>query len=752
MSIRLKTIIGIACIEAILLIILIGNNLIDFSTQSELELISRAKTASSLFATISKDAIISSDIASLEDYVEEFAKNEGVIYVRILSDEKVLASQGDTSHLKAGFQEDQELSKVNDLVFDTYQLIKAGDVEFAKIEVGFSTILVEKALLEARSKAIGIGLVGLSLSALFSFLLGTFLTKKLNAIRRAARKISEGDYDINLRVDGTDELADTAYAFNIMTSSITQYIEKIQIERRAAEQANTAKSHFLANMSHEIRTPLNAIIALSSVITKEDHDHPSIERIKTIQNASELLLAQVNDVLDISKIEAGEFSLENRSVDLHDLINSIKEIYHQMANEKKLSLQFIIDMRVPRKINLDELRFKQVVSNLISNAIKFTEKGSIELIVSALELTDTRVEILVAISDTGIGIPKEKQSQIVKAFGQADVSTTRQYGGTGLGLTICSQILEQMGSNLKISSSPGLGCRMSFSFEATISQSDKEEETNCQPVDNLKQLNILVCEDNDMNQMVMEAILSSLGHSFEFANNGKEGLKLFVSKKFDLIFMDFQMPIMDGLEATKRMRGYEKKNVKKPTKIIAMTANAIKNQEKKARQYGMNDYISKPVTLEQVEKCIKENAAKFDSVETEEIESQASQHESDCSIDMQTINGLKDLNPNENFAFLRTQIIAILQKIGPTLKLIYKSISEEDSENIKHYSHKFKTSCGIVGARQLWQYLDEIEDKAMTPKVFTKEFIEKVEIEARNVELALEAIICELENPKDHAA
>ena len=745
MSVRLKTIIGVACIEAILLVILIGNNLVDFSAQSELELISRAKTASSLFATISKDAIISSDIASLEDYVKEFTKNEGVVYARILSGKKVLASYGTTSHLNAGFQEDYVLSKVDDSVFDTYKLIEEADAEFAKVEVGLSTASVEKALQDARSKAIGIGLVGLVLSALFSFLLGTFLTKKLNAIRRAARKISEGDYDINLKVVGTDELADTAYAFNIMSSSITQYIEKIQIERRAAEQANTAKSHFLANMSHEIRTPLNAIIAMSSVITKENHNHPSIERIKTIQNASELLLAQVNDVLDISKIEAGEFSLENRAVDLHELINSIKEIYMQMADDKKLNLLLTVDMRIPRKINLDELRFKQVVSNLVSNAIKFTEKGSIELIVSALELTDTHVEILIAISDTGIGIPKEKQSQIVKAFGQADISTTRQYGGTGLGLTICTQILEQMGSSLKISSCPGLGCRMSFSFETTISQGSYAEEINCQTIEDIKQLNILICEDNEMNQTVMEAILSSLGHKFEFANDGKEGLELFSSKEYDLIFMDFQMPIMDGLEAARRMRDYEQQNSKEPIKIIAMTANAVKNEVEKAMKYGMNDYISKPVTLQQVESCIKENASEFGTIETKLISSQPTQQDSDASIDMQAINGLKELNPNENFAFLRKQIKAILHKLEPTLESIYKSISEEDSENIKFHSHKFKTSCGIVGAKILWRYLDEIEDKAMTPKVFTNEYIKKVDIEAKNVKLALRTIICELE-------
>jgi signal transduction histidine kinase len=377
--------------------------------------------------------------------------------------------------------------------------------------------------------------------------------------------------------------------------------EELQKAKEAAENALRYKSEFLANMSHEIRTPINGIIGMSEFLAKTELAPKQDEFVRIIRSSANSLLNLINDILDFSKLEAGRVELEQIDFDLHELsLDTVKSIEYK-AREKNLWAKCELDPKLPQAVNGDPTRIRQVMLNLLSNAIKFTEKGGITMKVTLISQTKHDDKIRFDIIDTGIGISEEGRKKLFKSFSQVDASTTRTYGGTGLGLAISKSLAEMMGGEINVDSEPGKGS--DFWFYAVLKKSNlnnlqKRSDTE---VFNLShestKLKILLAEDNIVNQKVASIHFQTLGHEVEVAKNGKIAVEMFEHQTYDVIFMDVQMPEMDGIEATKVIREIEKKSGKdKKIPIIAMTANAMQGDKERCLEAGMDNYISKPFT------------------------------------------------------------------------------------------------------------------------------------------------------------
>ncbi|CBW27639.1 putative histidine kinase/response regulator fusion protein [Halobacteriovorax marinus SJ] len=415
------------------------------------------------------------------------------------------------------------------------------------------------------------------------------------------------------RINGAENDAKVALLTGLLFSTIfifalTYYTSVKLVEAKIkAESVANLKSNFLANMSHEIRTPLNGIIGFTGILSDLKLSTEAKEQVRYIKECGESLAAIINDILDFSKISAGKLSIVKSNFNIRNCVLSTIHIFDHITTSRGIDLKIDIESDIPDILSGDSLRLKQVLTNLIGNAVKFTEKGSIEVKVKVVQKSDSYFKLQFKVKDTGIGIRQEAQARLFYSFEQADVSTSRKYGGTGLGLSISKKLVEAMGGEISVSSEEGVGSE--FSFTVMTYTSEEEVPTESKKVEKNSKgsygdFKILVAEDNKVNQLLVKKLLQKLGYTnFKIVDNGKLAIEALNEEDFHLILMDIQMPVMDGYEAARTIIKYWK-DEKRPF-IYALSANVMEEDKQKAREIGFDGYIQKPIDVDEFSQVLE---------------------------------------------------------------------------------------------------------------------------------------------------
>jgi two-component system sensor histidine kinase/response regulator len=505
-------------------------------------------------------------------------------------------------------------------------------------------------------------------------------------------------------------------------------LEDLEVARQAADDAAQAKADFLANMSHEIRTPMNAIIGFSSLAMKTELDRKQRDYLSKIQQSGKHLLGIINDILDFSKIEAGKLPVERTDLELEKVMETVSNLISEKTAAKGLELIFNIEKGTPNYLLGDPLRLGQILVNYANNAVKFTEQGEVIVSARVLEETDHDCFIRFAVSDTGIGLTEEQIGKLFQSFQQADMSTSRKYGGTGLGLAISKKLAELMGGAVGVESEYGKGSTFWFTARlgkgvAKAKNLDQQAETAIVNLAAIKGSSILLVEDNEFNQQIATELLTDAGFSVDVAENGQVSIEKLNKRAYDIVLMDMQMPVMDGVTATRELRKDERF---KDLPILAMTANVMDTDIEKCREAGMWDHIGKPIDPDELfGKLVKwmkprkidevQETAGTPPVETKKEEAKPAPPDDLPEIaGLDTALGLKRVMGKQ--AFYRDMLRKYIENQGEAPAQIRQSLDAEDYGTAERLAHTAKGVSGNIGATQV-QALAATLEKAIREKM-----------------------------------
>ncbi len=533
------------------------------------------------------------------------------------------------------------------------------------------------------------GWASLLYATVAALLIGGGVRWRIGVLKQRTRRLEE------LVRERTESLATTV-------RDLEQSEQAARAAKEEADRANRFKSDFLANMSHEIRTPMNAVIGMTSILagtrlTTEQQDY-----VRTIRGSGESLLGLLNDILDFSKIEAGMLAIEAAPFALRQCVEEAVDLLTAEAQRKGLEIGSCVDPAVPAAIESDATRLRQILVNLLANAVKFTAAGKVLLTVTAAAFQDDSVELCFEVLDTGIGISAEHMDRLFRPFSQADSSTARLYGGTGLGLAISQRLVERLGGRIWAESRPGEGSRFRFTIRCRIADAvpPPSPQHDHEPAADLSPLRILVAEDNAVNQKVLLLMLQRLGYAADVVADGEEVLDALRRQRYDVILMDVQMPRMDGIEATRRIRDEQSaaEHPRRP-RIIAVTANALREDRETCLAAGMDDYLSKPVLLENLRAALSGSPGAPHGEDTAK------------DFDPQRIDQLRQLQAMTGQDLVSPIIDRFLADAPRRLKDLRAALDAQDGPQLCFAAHAFKGSSGQIGASRLAALCQELENQ-----------------------------------------
>lgn len=726
LSFRWKAIFGIALIEAIALSMTITAALGQMERGQARLIRESGATAIDLYSAAISDALISSDLAKIEAVTHDMVDRGAARMVRVFDpDGRVVVAHGDRDALIRKFDVDNAPLDP-DGIFEMTEPITAGDTTIGRVEIGIDNTEARAELTRARELAAFAAVTGMALAALFSWLLGGWLARSISGLAEAAGRIAKGELGARAPEVGESEVVSLAHSFNVMSRAL----EKREIERETllvqaeeaaetARQADRAKSSFLAAMSHEIRTPLNGVIGLARIIADEARTRGQAELVDQLVVASGQLRRVVDDVLDFSKVEAGALQLEQAIFNPLRLIEVCVAASQVTARDKGLEIHLVKrgGCTLPGAVLGDQTRLSQIINNFLSNAVKFTPAGEIEVRIGFDPGADRRAVLRLEVQDCGPGINPAEIDSLFEPFKQADASINRRHGGTGLGLTISRGLAEAMGGQVGCFNAAGGGAvfwlRIPFEIADVEAPEDVAVETG--EASRLDGVRVLVVDDNPINRTVALRLLERVGAMVESASGGEEAVTLATAHPYQVVLMDLQMPEVDGKSATRRILGALGDSA---PKIVALTANALQEERRECLAIGMVDYLTKPFNAAKVVSTVRAHIGGTDAEVMTRSAARASS-EAEQATDHEDTQTCKELDVDSAVArfggdepLFRESLEENRSLLGEQmamLPLTLEGASSASRDSLRQHVHSLKGVMLSLGLTRLGEDLQHIE-------------------------------------------